>query len=511
MRMASLLPLFAKAIPELLHANGPSHRRNNERELSDQPLADEQCGQLWPGWDTRYDTCLPAWQSRGPWLLATPPGLGEVADDERSSATEGQQPFGEGADPGAWLALIAQRSGKPDLTRTEFQSLVAGHRPRGAQLLAEDWEEANGNLFAFVARLADLASLNGTQRAQTAGEDEAAAVDAEVVLPFGEIAEDASTGERVLFPLNAPGGSPHMAIMGGAGSGKTRTAVFMLKRLREVAEIPLLAFDFKGDLSDNLAPAFGADVVHPPRVPIPLDVLHVAEKDDTSLKEAAARIRESIIRVKTERAGGLQSDALREAVLSVLRSGARGGRSDLLGVARALEAEYQRRQRKPDALSSTLNELVQFQLFEPSLTPADFFRRSWIIKLPQDSSAEMRRLIINLTLDALDRWINSLPDAPLADGRRGLRHITLLDEAHVILSTKLPALSNLVRMSRSKGGVVMLASQSPDDFDGDDEDYLDNMGLTAAFSTQAKPGPTARFSEVAYRLSIYRSGMQCVA
>ncbi len=78
----------------------------------------------------------------------------------------------------------------------------------------------------------------------------------------------------------------------------------------------------------------------------------------------------------------------------------------------------------------------------------------------------------------------------MTDGRRALRHITMLDEAHVILSTRLPALSNLVRMSRSKGGVVMLVSQSPDDFEGDEEGYLDNMGLTAAFSTQAKPGPT---------------------
>ena len=453
--------------------------------------ADEQCGQLLTrlGYKVRY---LPARLAISRSLgLATPLAVSDLPDDEMSSAIKGQQLFGDGSDPGAWLALITQRSGKLDLEKKEFQALVAAHWHRGAQLLADDWQEANGNLSAFVTRLADLASLNGNQRMQVAGEGGAApAIDAEVVLPFGEVAEDAATGDRVLFPLNAPGGSPHMAIMGGAGSGKTRTAVFMLKRLREVAEVPLLAFDFKGDLSENLAAAFGADVVHPPRIPIPLDVLHVAAKDETSLKEAAAKIRESIIRVKTERAGGLQADALREAVLTVLRSGARGGKTDLLSVARALDAEYQQRQRKPDALSSTLNELVQFQLFEPSMSPAEFFRRSWIIRLPQDSSAEMRRLIINLTLDALDRWINSLPDAPLTDGRRGLRHLTLLDEAHVILSTKLPALSNLVRMSRSKGGVVMLVSQSPDDFDGDNEGYLDNMGLTAAFATQAKPGPT---------------------
>lgn len=66
----------------------------------------------------------------------------------------------------------------------------------------------------------------------------------------------------------------------------------------------------------------------------------------------------------------------------------------------------------------------------------------------------------------------------------------MLDEAHVILSTKLPALSNLIRMSRSKGGAIMLVSQSPDDFESDDEGFLDNMGMTVAFNTQAKAGPT---------------------
>ena len=138
-------------------------------------------------------------------------------------------------------------------------------------------------------------------------------------------------------------------------------------------------------------------------------------------------------------------------------------------------------------------KLTQFGLFVPQSSPAEFFSRSWIIRLPQDGSEEMRRLIVNLTLNALDGWLNAQPDAPADEqGIRTLRHVTLLDEAHVILRTRLPALANLVRMSRSKGGVVMLVSQSSDDFEAADDGYLDNMGLTLAFNTQAKPGPTRR-------------------
>ncbi len=280
-----------------------------------------------------------------------------------------------------------------------------------------------------------------------------------------------------------------MAIMGGTNSGKTYTAITMLRKLRSFGDVPILAFDFKGDLADKLASDIGAEVLSPPRVPVPLNVLAVQIADDTGIRESAGRIRESIARVKISKVSGVQSEALRESVLQVLRA-RNAPPPTLQSVAKALTQEYQKRSRKPDELTATLNELTQFNLFEPRLSPSEFFAKSWVIRLPQDSTAEVRRLVINLTLDALDRWINSLPDAPVVEGRRALRHVCMLDEAHVIIETKLPALSNLMRMSRSKGGVVMLVSQSPDDFEGTEDGFLDNMGLTLAFGSQAKAGPT---------------------
>lgn len=425
-------------------------------------------------------------------------------DDDAAIPIRGQQLFGDGSDPAAWLALITQRSNRPDLTKKDFQALVSAHWRRGADLLTHDWEEAEGNLGAFVSHLADLASLTSNDEWQRGSEGDhgpSPAVTVPVILPVGEVAEDAQTGEPVAFPLNGAGGSPHIAVMGGVGSGKTRTAVEMLRRFSLIGTVPVLAFDFKGDLAETLAPYFDAEILHPPRHPVPLDVLRTAAADETGLRETAGRIRESIAHVKTSRLGGVQSDALREAVLQVLRTRRSDRPATISDIARALTTEYQHRDRKPDELTATLNELTQFTLFEPRLAPAEFFSRSWIIRLPQDGTMEVRRLIINLTLDALDRWLNSQEDSPLTEGRRAVRHVCLLDEAHVVLATRLPALGNLVRMSRSKGGVVVLASQSPDDFEGDQDDFLDNMGLTLAFNTQAKPGPTRRVFGAGYSLT----------
>ena len=457
--------------------------------------ADQLCAELTRvlGWRHRYVAARLA-IARSLALPTPPPPLTEEEQDDMATPVRGMQLFGEGRDLAAWLALITQGSGDGSMSKQSFRTLTAAHWMRGAGLLMKDWEHSESDMARFVARLAELASFPN----RTGSDDSAApvapspTVTGEVRFSIGEVARDVRTDEHVEFALNVPGGSPHMAIMGGVGSGKTRIAVHILKAMRRFGSVPLLAFDFKGDLAEGLSAAYGADVLRPPEDSIPLDVLHVGSDDDTAIKTAAARIRDSIASVKSRRPSGVQSDALREAITATLRSGA-GGTITLADVASALAAEYEERGRGADELTSTLNELTQFSLFLPDRSPADFFSKSWIILLPQDSSEEMRRMIINLTLNALDRWLNALPDAPTdGSGVRALRHVVLLDEAHVILKTKLPALANLVRMSRSKGGVVLLASQSPDDFEGIEDGYLDNMGMTLAFNSQAKPGPTKR-------------------
>ena len=466
--------------------------------------ADQLCAELTTqlGWRHRYVAARLAIARSLSLATAPRPPTAEEQEDV-AIPVRGMQLFGEGSDPATWLALITQRSGGHSMSKPTFRALVTAHWMRGAKLLMDDWEHSGGDMARFVGRLAELANFPDSIgcNQDTIFAPSAPAVTGEVCVPIGEVARELRTDEYVEFALNSAGGSPHMALMGGVGSGKTRTAVHILKAMRRLGSVPLLAFDFKGDLAEGLSAAYGADVLRPPEESIPLDVLYVGTDDDTAIKTAAARIRDSIASVKSRRPGGVQSDALREAITMTLRLGAAGGSTTLADVARALAAEYEERERRPDELTSTLNELTQFTLFSPGRAPADFFSKSWIILLPQDSSEEMRRLIINLTLNALDRWLNALPDAPTNSGFRALRHVTLLDEAHVVLKTKLPALANLIRMRRSKGGVVLLASQSPDDFEGADDSYLDNMGMTLAFNSQARPGPTKRVFGSAHSLT----------
>ena len=452
--------------------------------------ADDICSSIQRdlGWTSRYYTAkLAIARSLSAPLEAF--GLKGKGDDKTCTEIRGYQLFGKHPkDHAAWLALITQHSGMEDMEFKDFRRLVFHHWDRGARLLRQDWEQSGGEFDDFVMKLAGLASApmgNIVGHENSPPKDRI--YDEAIKLPAGPTAEYMDSMEPVIFELNAPGNSPHMAFMGGTNSGKTYTAITMLKRLREVSQIPILAFDFKGDLSEKLAPEIGATVVSPPQDKVPLDVFAITRNDEDGIKDSAGRLRESILRVKVSRSGGVQKDFLRQALVRALRKGVQIDQSPTLKeVSESLRYIYDEEGHKPDELSATLNELCDFDLFDASLRPAHFFSKSWVIRLPQDGSPEVRRLIVNLLLDSLDRWINSQADTPRVNGCQAMRHICMLDEAHVILRTKLPALANLIRMSRSKGGCLMLASQSPDDFASKEENFLDNMGLTLAFATQAK-------------------------
>lgn len=449
-------------------------------------------------------------------VIAPPSAPPDEADPGKS--IKGDTLFGTGTTLSVWLALIFERAGEADMDIKKLISLVGAHWRRGLQLLDKEWEQAERDVARFVKRIVDVADLptsgKGTALAGT-GTNASTYSTGRLTIPIGEVAEDVSTKEKITWEMNGPGGSPHSAIMGGVGSGKTRTAVAMLKSIHEKADVPFIAFDFKGDLGTDasgkgyhLDRVFGARILEPPREPIPLDVLSMQSPDDIDIAEAASRFRESFGRLKGSRLGDKQRTALHEAASSAL---AVHETCELHHIGDALVDLYEDREWKEDGAIATIKEICRFPLFEPQFDPASFFQQSWIIRLPPNVAEDSRTIVVNLVLDALDQYLNSLTDADQSeDGSRGLRIICMIDEAHQILGTKLPSLSNLIRMSRSKGGAIMMISQSPDDFSGEDDDFLSEMGLVAAFATNAPPKNATRILGKGANLTALQTG-QCLA
>ena len=436
--------------------------------------------------------------------LAIPDPPQAVSGDVGRSI-KGDTLFGTGADLAAWVSLIVEHAGKAPETIKELQALVAAHWARGLTLLDQTIDAANNDQVAFWHAIAATTHSESAEDEELPG-DELASPSA-LEIPFGPISTDVNADAPLRWRMNAAGGSPHSAVMGGVGSGKTRTATHMLRSIRKITPVPLIAFDFKGDMADDqnaLHRAFEAAVITSPHQPVPLDVLSISDRSPTGITLAAQRLRDSLATLKGAGFGAQQKDALAEAAERALRMRNPCRMSD---VRDALRAVYAQRSRKEDGVVATLNDLCRLPLFAHDLAPADFFRRSWIIRLTQDLPELVRVSIVTLVTDALDRYLNSMEDAPQDEnGNRALRVLCVIDEAHRILGTKLPGLSGLVRLSRSKGGAVMLISQSPEDFEGEDDEFLNEMGLVAAFATNASPRAVKRILGSGANLAVLEKG-----
>ena len=448
------------------------------------------------GMEKRY---LPARLAIAKSLAASAP-VELLGESPKGRAIKGDVLFGAGPDLSCWLILITEHGGQEIADVKMLKSLVAAHWRRGIHILDQEWRDVDGDLPKFIFNLADAAGLaSGAVKPDISDSHSSAVV-------------TASIGD-VEWAINGQGGSPHCAIMGGVGAGKTMAVAGILNGIREqVNDVPLFAFDFKGDLGTDehgngyhLDQTYGASIVAPPQQPVPLDVLALDSRDQTAIDTAAMSFRESFGRLKGCRLGDRQRDILHDAVVQSLQE---NNPCELGHIKDKLEELYEDREIKEDSVISTMRDICRFSIFKPTHDAKTFFSKSWIVKLPPNIPADIRSIVVNLTLDALDRHLNSLPDAPVSesDGSRRLRIVCVVDEAHYVLKTKLPSLSTLVRLSRSKGSSIMLISQSPDDFSTVDDDFLSEMGLVVAFRSNASAANISRIFGKRSSLAKLRKG-----
>jgi DNA sulfur modification protein DndE len=416
------------------------------------------------------------------------PALPDDDADDSGKVIKGSTLFSDEELP-IWISLIVEKSGIQNPTVEDIQEQVRRHWHRGILLLQVEWQNCESEnpegvyerFILFLAQRAGLPAHGHIGGSLTVEDQDVPATKAiPVSVRLGDPGTDEKSGLPATWLLNGKG-SPHVALMGGTGSGKTRLARSMLSQIRAQTNVPCIIFDFKGDLASN--PTFvgdvGATVVSSPDSPVPLDVLHIS--DASQAAGAAVRFRDSFIRIPKSRPGAVQSDELRDAAKSAFQKHRPGKPVEIANIRDELGALYSTNTRRGNVLTATFNELTQWRLFNPRLSPAEFFRQSWIIDVHR-AEESAQRLIVFLILDALYAHFKALPDSAMdSQGHRALRLVLVVDEARRVLSYGQPSLISLVRESRSKGMSVFLISQSPEDFDTTEEDFLDQIGLTACF------------------------------
>ncbi len=415
----------------------------------------------------------------------------ETASDTRGTNIKGNLLFGDEQKGGLlWLSLLVENIYQyyPDkiITLEVLQNTVRDHWQRGIFLLQKDWEEA-GEYAKFVellitrrASLPDEISLNSINTQKKSFID--------ILMPKPvtfNLGFDKDSSEVINWTINGQGYSPNVAIMGQAGSGKTRMMLKLLTQLRELTGVPILLIDAgKDELAErpDLANALGATVLKIPSQAIPLDIFEGSTSNDESARDVTIAFRESLNKSLEKGLTDNQKMRVLEALKPLF---ARRKNITMADIKKAIESYYEDNKIRQDRVVTIPTELCQYKLFEPILSPKDFFSQSWILTFG-NAPTESRRLTMFLLFDALHRYLQTLPESSMDENNhRAVRMAVAVDEARPLLDAKHDGLSKMVRLHRSHGLTVFMASQSPDDYAGQSDDYMEQIGLPICFKTNA--------------------------
>lgn len=376
-----------------------------------------------------------------------------------------------------------------NISLSMLQSAVRAHWDNGIRIMYDLWEQCDEDENKFWDKLirshADLPDVVLHEEKSLSSSSSSSPAGA-VRLVLGHVLrKNGETGDEFAHDVNGKGYAPHIAIMGQAGSGKTRVMTHILQQMKKQAQCPVILVDLgKGDLGRNnaLIQSLDATVLSVPEQPIPLDMFHVADMADTNLTTAAMEnFRDAFTQV-AGKLGPKQSDNIAEALLPLFRT---QQRITFQKIKETVDTFYVDNGLSKDSVVSTVNSLTLRELFRPELSPDEFFRKSWVITFA-NARTEVKTFAVCLLLSALDFYLKRQPEAALdADGYRSLHLVLAIDEARELLGMNHVGLANNIRLHRSKGLSVILVSQSPDDYDGKKDDYLENIGLPLCLKTNA--------------------------
>lgn len=428
--------------------------------------------------------------------LAMGRSLGEDSYPQQAADSQGRPIKGDllfGVDEHAlWIGLlvanVTKYNPKQDINLATLQNAVKRHWSRGVKLIMDDWNESEEDYQNFVELLITRrAILPDTVDSNFADFDPEIKhfFNEEAKPVYIEIGQEVDTNVPFKHLVNGVGYSPHIAIMGQAGSGKTRIMLETIKQIQEQAKCPIILLDLgKGDLANDTSfiESIGANVIQVPDQPIPLDMFYGSNESEESASDMVLGFRDSFSHVMQSKPGAKQLDNIRVSLKPLF---ANNKKITLENIRDHIDHYYSDHNVSRDIVISTINDLNERLIFRPDLSPSKFFTQSWVITFAYARDT-IKNLSASLLLDSLNNFMKRIDESPKDNsGNRAIRVVLAIDEARHLLDSKHKALSENIRLHRSKGLVVMMASQSPDDYEGSADDYLENIGLPICFKTNA--------------------------
>lgn len=362
--------------------------------------------------------------------------------------------------------LIAHAYKSGELSDDDFysnKSITKNHIDSGAALLWKLFEEKGKDIASWYQELLNTVRLSTSGQKQTK--------DLDIFIGRGIL-----NNNDLLMELNntQKHANSHLAIMGKPGVGKTQ---FLLKLLADIRvqsnhQTNFIFFDYKGDVVDNdtFIEVSKARVYRllQNQESLPINPFVLPNYDPQAIQISAREKAESFASINSK-LGVVQKGALTDAIVAGYEKRKNQKEypcPDFQDIFEIASMEYEEEGKRDDSLIEVLRDLAQFNLFwshGQNTKPIDkLSARSLIIDV--HAMPVLKELVAYLVVERLYKEMASMPDSPIKDGRRTLRTILVIDEAHNYLGQKNIFLQRIIREGRSKGIVVFFASQSPSDY-----------------------------------------------
>ncbi len=382
--------------------------------------------------------------------------------------------------------LIKQVYNKSEIEENEFysnKSIIKDHIDNGAELLWKLFKKNGEDVNRWYTEIVSFIEFNAEQKIKTKDLD----------IFIGRRVID---NEEFIIELNntQKHANSHMAIMGKPGVGKTQ---FLLKILTDIRiqsdyQTNFIFFDYKGDVVDQenfvvLTRARTYKLLQNNEY-LPINPFILPEYSEQTIQISAREKAESFASINSK-LGVVQKGNLTETIIAGYAARANTDKpypdfNDILNIAVRM---YEDEGKQDDTLIEILRDLAKFNLFWSHSSDIHAFEkltnRTIIIDLSK--MPVLKELVAYLVIERLYKEITALPDSPIKDGRRTIRTILVIDEAHNYLSQKNIFLQRIIREGRSKGIVVFFASQSPSDYQQKFFNFQELLEFAFIFQSEA--------------------------
>jgi DNA sulfur modification protein DndE len=390
-----------------------------------------------------------------------------------------------GSDELFFRTIISSVHRTPDISEDNFysnKSIIKNHIDNGSQLIHQLYIECGRDASKFLCKLVEQVDFEGRRELLGKGLD-----------IF--IGKEVLSKKDVVLELNntQKHANSHLAIMGKPGVGKTQLLLKILAdiRIQSNYQTHFIYFDYKGDVISKphiieVLRAIPYELMEN-QCSLPVNPFILPDYNDHTIHLSAREKAESFSSISSK-LGIVQKGKLIDAIQSAYAKRAKSEKPypDFQDVYEMASLIYDEERKNPDSLIEVLRDLAGFGLFWKHGDSNEPFERisnrSLIIGL--NKMPVLKELVAYLVIERLYKEMVYLPDSPIQEGRRTIRTILVIDEAHNYLSQKNIFLQRIVREGRSKGIVVFFASQSPNDYQQDFFDFQELLEFALIFQCE---------------------------